>query len=89
MGTAFGYVTSKEVVVAPWYKKPDVELQDASGYLLIVPRSVLYARISMNRRNSGKRKREENSDYLYFKTLPNVVKVYPFSVLNVISKHRS
>jgi len=57
--------------------------------LLIVPRSVLYARISMNRRNSGKRKREENSDYLYFKTLPNVVKVYPFSVLNVISKHRS
>lgn len=39
MGTAFGYVTSKEVVVAPWYKKPDVELQDASGYLLIVPRS--------------------------------------------------
>ena len=39
MGTAFGYVTSREVVVAPWYKKPDVELQDASGYLLIVPRS--------------------------------------------------
>ena len=30
MGNAFGFVTSKEVVVAPWYTKPDVELQDAS-----------------------------------------------------------
>ena len=26
MGSAFGFVTSKEVVVAPWFKKPDVEL---------------------------------------------------------------
>ena len=31
MGNAFGFVTSKEVVVAPWSKKPDVELFDASG----------------------------------------------------------
>jgi hypothetical protein len=34
MGNAFGFVTSKEVVVAPWFKKPDVELFDASGELL-------------------------------------------------------
>ena len=36
MGNAFGFVTSKEVVVAPWYKKPAVELQDASGELLTI-----------------------------------------------------
>ena len=29
MGNAFGFVTSKEVVVAPWFKKPDVEFFDA------------------------------------------------------------
>ena len=34
MGNAFGFVTSKEVVVAPWFKKPDVEFFDASGELL-------------------------------------------------------
>ena len=34
MGNVFGFVTSKEVVVAPWFKKPDVELFDASGELL-------------------------------------------------------
>ena len=32
----FGFVTSKEVVVAPWFKKPDVELFDASGELLTI-----------------------------------------------------
>ena len=36
MGNAFGFVTSKEVVVAPWFKKPDVELFDASGKLLTI-----------------------------------------------------
>ena len=36
MGNAFGFVTSKEVVVAPWFKKPDVELFDASGELLTI-----------------------------------------------------
>ena len=36
MGSAFGFVTSKEVVVAPWFKKPDVELFDASGELLTI-----------------------------------------------------
>ena len=35
-GDAFGFVTSKEVVVAPWFKKPDVELFDASGELLTI-----------------------------------------------------
>ena len=36
MGNAFGFVTSKEVVVAPLFKKPDVELFDASGELLTI-----------------------------------------------------
>ena len=36
MGSAFGFVTSKEVVVAPWFKKPDVELFYASGELLTI-----------------------------------------------------
>jgi len=36
MGNAFGFVTSKEVVAAPWFKKPDVELFDASGELLTI-----------------------------------------------------
>ena len=31
---AFGFIASKEVVVAPWFKKPDVELVDPSGELL-------------------------------------------------------
>ena len=35
-GDAFGFVTSKEVVVAPWFKNPDVELFDASGKLLTI-----------------------------------------------------
>ena len=35
-GNAFGFVTSKEVVVAPWLKKPDVEFFDASGELLTI-----------------------------------------------------
>ena len=36
MGNAFGFIASKEVVVAPWFKKPDVELVDASGELLTI-----------------------------------------------------
>jgi len=36
MGNAFGFVTSKEVVVAPWFKKPDVEFFDATGELLTI-----------------------------------------------------
>jgi len=36
MGNAFGFVTTKEVVVAPWFKKPDVEFFDASGELLTI-----------------------------------------------------
>ena len=36
MGNAFGFVTSKEVVVAPWFKNPDVELVNASGELLTI-----------------------------------------------------
>ena len=36
MGNAFGFVTSKEVVVAPWFKKPDVEFCDATGELLTI-----------------------------------------------------
>ena len=31
-----GFVTSKEVDVAPWFKKPDVEFFDASGELLTI-----------------------------------------------------
>ena len=36
MGNAFGFIASKEVVVAPWFKKPDVELIDSSGELLTI-----------------------------------------------------
>ena len=36
MGNAFGFVTSKEVLVAPWFQKADVEFFDASGELLTV-----------------------------------------------------
>ena len=36
MGNPFGFVTPKEVVVAPWFKKPDVEFFDASGELLTI-----------------------------------------------------
>ena len=36
MSNAFGFVTCKEVVVAPWSKKPDVEFFDASGELLTI-----------------------------------------------------
>merc|ERR1712193_491198 len=36
MGLAFGFIASKEVVVAPWFKKPDVELIDPSGELLTI-----------------------------------------------------
>ena len=36
MGNAFGFVASKEVVVAPCFKSPDVELFDASGELLTI-----------------------------------------------------
>ena len=36
MGNAFGFVTSKDVVVAPWFKKPDVEFFDISGRLLTI-----------------------------------------------------
>ena len=32
----FGFVASKEVVVAPWFKKPDVEFFDATGDLLTI-----------------------------------------------------
>ena len=32
----FGFVTSKEVVVVPWLKKPNVELFDASGESLTI-----------------------------------------------------
>jgi hypothetical protein len=34
MAQAFHFVSSKEVVVAPWNKKPDVELVDPSGEFL-------------------------------------------------------
>ena len=36
MGNVFGFASSKEVVVAPWFKKPDVEFLDASGELLTI-----------------------------------------------------
>ena len=37
MGNAFGFVTSKEVVVAPWFKKPDVDFFfNATGELLTI-----------------------------------------------------
>jgi hypothetical protein len=36
MGKAFEFITNKEVVVAPWSKKPDVELLDPSGELLTI-----------------------------------------------------
>lgn len=36
MAQAFHFVSSKEVVVAPWNKKPDVELVDPSGEFLTV-----------------------------------------------------
>ena len=36
MGNAFGFVTSKEVVVAPWFKKPEVKFLDTSGELLTI-----------------------------------------------------
>jgi len=31
MGNTFGFVAPKGVVVDPWFKKPDVEIFDASG----------------------------------------------------------
>lgn len=31
MGNAFGIVAFKEVAVAPWFNKPDVELVDSTG----------------------------------------------------------
>ena len=33
---AFGFIVPKEVVVAPWFKKPDVEIVDASRELLTI-----------------------------------------------------
>jgi hypothetical protein len=36
MAQAFQFISSKEVVVAPWNKKPDIELVDPSGDLLTV-----------------------------------------------------
>jgi len=36
MGLAFGFIAAKEVVVAPWFKKPDVELVDPSGELVTI-----------------------------------------------------
>ena len=36
MGNAFGFVASKEVVVAPCFKKPNVELVDPSGEVLTI-----------------------------------------------------
>lgn len=57
--------------------------------LLIVPKSVLIARASSNAKVLGKRTRQEvdtrQSDYLYFKKLPTVVKVYPFYIKHVSS----
>ena len=34
MSQAFGFISHTEVVVAPWTKKPDVEIIDPSGELL-------------------------------------------------------
>ena len=34
MSQAFGFISHKEVVVAPWTKKPDVEIIDPSGEFL-------------------------------------------------------
>ena len=36
MGNTFGFVAPKGVVVDPWFKKPDVEIFDASGELLTI-----------------------------------------------------
>ena len=36
MGNVFGFVTSKEVVVAPWFKKHDVAFLHASGEFLTI-----------------------------------------------------
>ena len=34
MSQAFGFISTKEVVVLPWTKKPDVEITDPSGQFL-------------------------------------------------------
>ena len=36
MGQAFDFIASKEVVIFPWQKKPDVELVDPRGELLTI-----------------------------------------------------
>ena len=36
MTQAFGFISNKEVVVAPWTKKPDVEIVDPSGDILTI-----------------------------------------------------
>ena len=36
MGQAFRFITSTEVVISPWQKKPDVQLVDPSGELLTI-----------------------------------------------------
>ena len=36
MSQAFDFITSKEVVICPWQKKPDVELIDPRGELLAI-----------------------------------------------------
>jgi hypothetical protein len=46
--------------------------------LLLVPKNVINA-MNINK----KRKRYDDSDYMYLKTLPTVVKTYPFFILNI------
>ena len=36
MGQAFDFISSKEVVIFPWQKKPDVELIDPRGEVLTI-----------------------------------------------------
>ena len=36
MGQAFRFITTTEVVISPWQKKPDVQLVDPTGELLTI-----------------------------------------------------
>ena len=50
MGQAFRFITSKEVVISPWRKKPDVQLVDPTGELLTILLDKLPSPLSINSR---------------------------------------
>jgi hypothetical protein len=85
IGNAFGFVASKEVVVAPWFKKPDVELVDASGELLTIYLDVtlpaLHQEAILSREKCTAAREKRRQEHIRGRILPAVFSVRIFACL--------